>query len=247
MKKEIDEKRVKNAENRKLIFSRAKVYAKEYDEQEKELVRLKRETKFKGGFYVELEAKLLLQEAWNQLEDTLKALNEKAKELVVPKPEPEPATEILFLCSYEGCGRTFVDAGALKKHSQIHADRHGTERSQTAYITFKNTQGTETTVLLSDLDEEDTMFDHGFGPDIRKFLAPLKNCASKANDARFQTVLVAATMAQDIGFSVEYTNGSGKKVRQRVVEDCVLEYEQEGAIWVERMEKMETKQGSVNV
>ncbi|GAB2225501.1 hypothetical protein Droror1_Dr00006295 [Drosera rotundifolia] len=58
-KKEIDEKRVKNAKNRKLIFSRAKVYAKEYDEQEKELVRLKREAKFKGGFYVEPEAKLL--------------------------------------------------------------------------------------------------------------------------------------------------------------------------------------------
>ena len=27
------------------------------------------------------------------------------------------------------------------------------------------------------LDEADTMFDHGFGPDIRKFLAPLKNRA----------------------------------------------------------------------
>ncbi|KAL9255935.1 Large ribosomal subunit protein uL30y-like protein [Drosera capensis] len=58
-KKEIDEKRVKNAENRKLIFRRAKVYAKGYDEQEKELIRLKREAKFKGGFYVEPEAKLL--------------------------------------------------------------------------------------------------------------------------------------------------------------------------------------------
>ncbi|GAB2229967.1 hypothetical protein Droror1_Dr00014223 [Drosera rotundifolia] len=67
-KKEIDEKRVKNAKNRKLIFSWAKIYAKEYDEQEKELVRLKREMKFKRGFYVELEARLLLQEAWNQLD-----------------------------------------------------------------------------------------------------------------------------------------------------------------------------------
>ncbi|GAB2212337.1 hypothetical protein Droror1_Dr00020297, partial [Drosera rotundifolia] len=49
------------------------------------------------------------------------------------------------------------------------------------------------------MDEADTMFDHGFGPDIRKFQAPLKNRASKANDAGFQTVLVAATMTQGCG------------------------------------------------
>ncbi|GAB2251721.1 hypothetical protein Droror1_Dr00004568 [Drosera rotundifolia] len=53
------------------------------------------------------------------------------------------------------------------------------------------------------LDEADTMFDHGFGPDIRKFLAPLKNRASKANDAGFQTVLVAATMTQPVQILVE--------------------------------------------
>ncbi|ESQ38602.1 hypothetical protein EUTSA_v10028511mg [Eutrema salsugineum] len=44
------------------------------------------------------------------------------------------------------------------------------------------------------LDEADTMFDRGFGPDIRKFLAPLKQRALKANDQGFQTVLVTATM-----------------------------------------------------
>ncbi|XP_052174332.1 60S ribosomal protein L7-2 [Diospyros lotus] len=49
----------KNAENRKLIFCRAKQYAKEYEEQEKELIRLKREARMKGGFYVNPEAKLL--------------------------------------------------------------------------------------------------------------------------------------------------------------------------------------------
>ncbi|XP_057960878.1 large ribosomal subunit protein uL30y-like [Malania oleifera] len=49
----------KSAENRKLIFSRAKKYAKEYEEQEKELIHLKREAKLKGGFYVNPEAKLL--------------------------------------------------------------------------------------------------------------------------------------------------------------------------------------------
>ncbi|GMH17052.1 hypothetical protein Nepgr_018893 [Nepenthes gracilis] len=48
------------------------------------------------------------------------------------------------------------------------------------------------------LDEADTMFDHGFGPDIRKFLGPLKNRASKANDTGFQTVLVAATMTKAV-------------------------------------------------
>ncbi|RID45798.1 hypothetical protein BRARA_I02497 [Brassica rapa] len=44
------------------------------------------------------------------------------------------------------------------------------------------------------LDEADTMFDRGFGPDIRKFLAPLKQRVLKTNDQGFQTVLVTATM-----------------------------------------------------
>lgn len=57
------------------------------------------------------------------LEGTVKALNEKSKELVAPEPEPEPTTEVLFLCSYEGCGKTFIDAGALRKHSHIHGER----------------------------------------------------------------------------------------------------------------------------
>ncbi|XP_074280330.1 DEAD-box ATP-dependent RNA helicase 39 [Silene latifolia] len=48
------------------------------------------------------------------------------------------------------------------------------------------------------LDEADTMFDRGFGPDIRKFLAPLKNRASKPDDPGFQTVLVAATMTKAV-------------------------------------------------
>ncbi|KAG6741066.1 hypothetical protein POTOM_056550 [Populus tomentosa] len=49
----------KNVENRKLIYSRAKQYAKEYDDEQKELIRLKREARLKGGFYVNPEAKLL--------------------------------------------------------------------------------------------------------------------------------------------------------------------------------------------
>lgn len=51
-------------------------------------------------------------------------------------------------------------------------------------------------VLLQVLDEADTMFDRGFGPDIRKFLGPLKNRASKSDDKGFQTVLVSATMTK---------------------------------------------------
>ncbi|PWZ29336.1 60S ribosomal protein L7-4 [Zea mays] len=49
----------KSIESRKLIFTRAKQYAEEYDAQEKELVQLNREARLKGGFYVSPEAKLL--------------------------------------------------------------------------------------------------------------------------------------------------------------------------------------------
>ncbi|KAJ3694132.1 hypothetical protein LUZ60_009612 [Juncus effusus] len=48
------------------------------------------------------------------------------------------------------------------------------------------------------LDEADTMFDQGFGPDIRKFLAPLKKRSSKPGDLGFQTVLVTATMTNAV-------------------------------------------------
>ncbi|KAH7866960.1 hypothetical protein Vadar_027192 [Vaccinium darrowii] len=58
-KEELSALKKKNAENRKLIFNRAKQYAKEYEEQQKELVQLKREARLKGGFYVKPEAKLL--------------------------------------------------------------------------------------------------------------------------------------------------------------------------------------------
>ncbi|KAF7806689.1 60S ribosomal protein L7-2-like [Senna tora] len=57
--KEFEAAKKKRSETRKLIYNRAKLYAKEYDEQQKELIRLKREAKLKGGFYVDPEAKLL--------------------------------------------------------------------------------------------------------------------------------------------------------------------------------------------
>ncbi|XP_065023651.1 large ribosomal subunit protein uL30w-like isoform X1 [Musa acuminata AAA Group] len=48
-KQDLDAKKKKARENRKLIFSRAKQYAKEYESQEKQLIRLKREARMKGG------------------------------------------------------------------------------------------------------------------------------------------------------------------------------------------------------
>ncbi|GFQ04510.1 uncharacterized zinc finger protein at4g06634 [Phtheirospermum japonicum] len=58
-------------------------------------------------------------------EATSKAMKEMSKEpeAVEPEPEPEPTTEVLFLCSLEGCGKTFIDAGALRKHSHVHGER----------------------------------------------------------------------------------------------------------------------------
>ncbi|GLT29823.1 hypothetical protein SLA2020_046650 [Shorea laevis] len=52
--------------------------------------------------------------------------------------------------------------------------------------------------LLSVLDEADTMFDRGFGPDIPKFLGPLKHRASKSNGHGFQTILVTTTMTNAV-------------------------------------------------
>ncbi|KAL8160520.1 hypothetical protein V2J09_002057 [Rumex salicifolius] len=56
-------------------------------------------------------------------EDTLRVLKDKGREPDATDPEPEPTSEVLFLCSYEGCGKTFIDAGALRKHSHIHGER----------------------------------------------------------------------------------------------------------------------------
>ncbi|XP_022976914.1 DEAD-box ATP-dependent RNA helicase 39 [Cucurbita maxima] len=48
------------------------------------------------------------------------------------------------------------------------------------------------------LDEADTMFDHGFGPDIRKFIGPLKHRASSHDGQGFQTILITATMTKAV-------------------------------------------------
>ncbi|PHT38691.1 60S ribosomal protein L7 [Capsicum baccatum] len=58
-KQELEDEKKKNAEKRKLIYNWAKLYAKKYEDQERETVRLKREARLEGGFYVEPEPKLL--------------------------------------------------------------------------------------------------------------------------------------------------------------------------------------------
>ncbi|RDX88048.1 60S ribosomal protein L7-3, partial [Mucuna pruriens] len=58
-KTELQLARSKRVKSRNLIYKRAGQYAMQYAEQEKELIRLKREAKLKGGFYVDPEAKLL--------------------------------------------------------------------------------------------------------------------------------------------------------------------------------------------
>ncbi|CAN6543258.1 unnamed protein product [Malus baccata var. baccata] len=59
------------------------------------------------------------------VKDTSEALDENSKKTkaLEPEPEPEPTTEVLFLCSYHSCGKIFIDADALRKHADIHAER----------------------------------------------------------------------------------------------------------------------------
>eukprot|EP00250_Pteridium_aquilinum_P000789 c10954_g1_i1 orf=285-1031(+) len=58
-KEQAHEAKLKSVANRKVIFKRAEQFIKEYRQQEADLIRLKREAKLKGGFYVDPEAKLL--------------------------------------------------------------------------------------------------------------------------------------------------------------------------------------------
>ncbi|KAJ6799731.1 putative zinc finger protein-like [Iris pallida] len=56
-------------------------------------------------------------------EDTLKVLKEKCKEPEPEEAKPEPTTEILYLCSYEGCNKSFPNEASYRKHSQVHGER----------------------------------------------------------------------------------------------------------------------------
>ncbi|XP_062179731.1 zinc finger transcription factor YY1-like isoform X2 [Phragmites australis] len=56
-------------------------------------------------------------------EDGYKNSKENPKVPEAEAPKPEPTTEILFLCSYENCGKTFVDVSALRKHAHVHGEK----------------------------------------------------------------------------------------------------------------------------
>jgi large subunit ribosomal protein L7e len=58
-KEQLETSKKNSSKNRTLIFKRAEQYIREYRGQEADLIRLKREAKLKGGFYVEPEAKLM--------------------------------------------------------------------------------------------------------------------------------------------------------------------------------------------
>ncbi|PKA56842.1 putative zinc finger protein [Apostasia shenzhenica] len=59
----------------------------------------------------------------NESEDMLNTIREKSREVELEEKRSEPATEMLFLCTYEGCGKTFDQAAALKKHTHVHGER----------------------------------------------------------------------------------------------------------------------------
>ena len=56
-------------------------------------------------------------------EDRYRNSKENPRVLDVEAPKPEPTTEILFLCSYDNCGKSFVDVSALRKHAHVHNER----------------------------------------------------------------------------------------------------------------------------
>ncbi|CAH1452377.1 unnamed protein product [Lactuca virosa] len=56
-------------------------------------------------------------------EAQMNAMKEKPIDLEAVEPKPEPTIEVFFLCSYEGCGKTFIDVRALRKYSHIHGER----------------------------------------------------------------------------------------------------------------------------
>ena len=53
-------------------------------------------------------------------DDMLKSLRDEQPQV---EEEPEEEYEVLYLCTYDGCGRSFTDQGALRKHTNIHGEK----------------------------------------------------------------------------------------------------------------------------
>ncbi|MCO5608523.1 hypothetical protein L7F22_062734 [Adiantum nelumboides] len=53
-------------------------------------------------------------------DDILKSLEDKNPET---EKEPEEEYEVLYLCTFEGCGKAFTEQSALRKHSNVHGEK----------------------------------------------------------------------------------------------------------------------------
>lgn len=71
-------------------------------------------------------------------------------------------------------------------------------------------------------DEMDDIFNHGLGPEIQKFLSPLKEHASNSNDQSVQTILVTSmitkVLREDLSSLVEHLESSHAEVAAITVE-----------------------------
>ncbi|XP_024033012.1 DEAD-box ATP-dependent RNA helicase 39 [Morus notabilis] len=71
-------------------------------------------------------------------------------------------------------------------------------------------------------DEVDDIFNHGLGPEIQKFLSPLKEHASNSNDQSVQTILVTSmitkVLREDLSSLVEHLESSHAEVAAITVE-----------------------------
>lgn len=69
-------------------------------------------------------------------------------------------------------------------------------KARRSFTSFFEGWSLRTYLAMQALDEADTMFDRGFGPEVRKFLGPLRNRSSQPGGTGFQTVLVTATITK---------------------------------------------------
>ncbi|CAM6088274.1 unnamed protein product [Calypogeia fissa] len=56
-------------------------------------------------------------------EDVLSVLQTKQHNVVEEEQEPEEEHEVVYLCTYEGCGKIFPEASGLRKHAHVHGEK----------------------------------------------------------------------------------------------------------------------------